>query len=111
MKLILESWRDFISEAPDQLFQEIGKVLKDRAEDLKIASITRRGNSEVYIRFKTAQDRIDNIPDVKKLLADSGFALEDRKLRAHSIPVSYASKEGQGTVKIVYKFDIDMIIR
>ena len=106
MKLILESWRDFISEAPDELFQEIGKVLKGRAEDLKITSITRRGNSEVYIRFKTAQDRIDNIPDVKKLLADSGFSLEDRKLRAHSIPVSYASKEGQGTVKIVYKFDI-----
>ena len=47
MKLILESWRDFISEAPDELFQEIGKVLKDRAEDLKIASITRRGNSAV----------------------------------------------------------------
>jgi hypothetical protein len=95
-------------EASDTLFQQIGSALNSQKEQLHIASIMKSGASTLYVRFKTKRDRANGIAGVKQLLVDSGFAVEDRKLSAHSVPVSYISggDPSLGTIKLVYKYDI-----
>ena len=91
-------------EASDTLFQQIGSALNSQKEQLHIASIMKSGASTLYVRFKTKRDRANGIAGVKQLLVDSGFAVEDRKLSAHSVPVSYISggDPSLGTIKLVY---------
>ena len=99
---------ELMTEASDDLFQQIGDVLGSQKDKLNIASIMKTGRSEIYVRFKTRQDRSDGIAIVKQLLANNGFTVEDRKLSAHSLPVSYVSAgdPSLGVIKLVYKYDI-----
>ena len=99
---------ELMTEASDELFQQIADVLGSQKDKLNIASLLKTGRSEIYVRFKTKQDRSAGVGAVKQLLADNGFTVEDRKLSAHSLPVSYVSAANQnlGTIKLVYKYDI-----
>ena len=105
--MILEAYEETLREAADDLFLQLRTAISPVKDKLNIDSYIKTSPSEFYVRFKTKTDRRENREDFKKVLSDSGFEMEDKRLSSHSVPVTYIRDPRNpefGTIKVVYKY-------